>query len=140
MALEKLEGQYPQSEQMAAMLNLSARSYRRRLETEDTSFQCLLIVSDYGMPSLISENQKTAFLTRQLRWDLLMRRISGGLSSSGVVNHRPNGARASGETDSRRLSGRPTGDFKPIPGEVQINNPPIRQLSLQHSAPLIKEH
>ena len=42
MALEKLEGQYPQLEQMAAMLNLSTRTYRRRLEAEGTSFQCLL--------------------------------------------------------------------------------------------------
>jgi len=42
MALEKLEGQYPQLEQMAAMLNLSTRTYRRRLEAERTTFQSLL--------------------------------------------------------------------------------------------------
>jgi AraC-like DNA-binding protein len=42
MALEKLEGQYPQLEQMAAMLNLSTRTYRRRLEAEDATFQQLL--------------------------------------------------------------------------------------------------
>ena len=42
MALEKLEGQYPQLEQMAAMLNLSTRTYRRRLGAEGTNFQSLL--------------------------------------------------------------------------------------------------
>ena len=42
MALEKLEGHYPQLEQMAAMLNLSTRTYRRRLESEGASFQGLL--------------------------------------------------------------------------------------------------
>ncbi|MEL0006705.1 MAG: AraC family transcriptional regulator ligand-binding domain-containing protein, partial [Luminiphilus sp.] len=41
-ALEKLEGQYPQLEQMASMLNLSTRTYRRRLEAEGSSFQSLL--------------------------------------------------------------------------------------------------
>ena len=42
MALENLEGHYPQLEQMAAMLNLSTRTYRRRLETEGATFQGLL--------------------------------------------------------------------------------------------------
>jgi AraC-like DNA-binding protein len=42
MALEKLEGQYPQLEQMAAMLNLSTRTYRRRLAAEESTFQSLL--------------------------------------------------------------------------------------------------
>ena len=42
MALEKLEGHYPQLEQMAAMLNLSTRTYRRRLEIEGATFQGLL--------------------------------------------------------------------------------------------------
>ena len=42
MALEKLEGHYPQLEQMAGMLNLSTRTYRRRLAVEGTTFQCLL--------------------------------------------------------------------------------------------------
>ena len=92
------------------------------------------------MLSPISENQKTALPTRQLRWDLPMRRISGGLSSSGAVSHRPNGARASGETETPALSGRPIGDLKARPREVQIDDPHIRQLSLQHSAPLIEEH
>ncbi len=41
-ALSKLQGQYPQLEQMAAMLNLSSRTYRRRLADESTSFQALL--------------------------------------------------------------------------------------------------
>ena len=41
-ALEKLQGHYPQLEQMAAMLNISARTYRRRLAAESTSFQSLL--------------------------------------------------------------------------------------------------
>jgi AraC-like DNA-binding protein len=40
--LRKLEGQYPQMPQVAAMLNLSPRTYRRRLEEESRSFQELL--------------------------------------------------------------------------------------------------
>lgn len=40
--LRKLEGQYPQMPQLAAMLNLSPRTYRRRLEEENESFQELL--------------------------------------------------------------------------------------------------
>jgi len=40
--LRKLEGQYPQMPQMARMLRVSARTYRRRLAEEGTSFQSLL--------------------------------------------------------------------------------------------------
>jgi AraC-like DNA-binding protein len=40
--LRKLEGQYPQMPQIAQMLNFSARTYRRRLEEEQQSFQELL--------------------------------------------------------------------------------------------------
>jgi AraC-like DNA-binding protein len=40
--LRKLEGHYPQMPQVAEMLNVSPRTYRRRLATEDTSFQHLL--------------------------------------------------------------------------------------------------
>lgn len=40
--LRKLEGQYPQMPQIASMLNLSPRTYRRRLEEEQQSFQALL--------------------------------------------------------------------------------------------------
>ena len=40
--LRKLEGQYPQMPQIATMLNLSPRTYRRRLEEEQLSFQQLL--------------------------------------------------------------------------------------------------
>ncbi|MEZ5569585.1 MAG: AraC family transcriptional regulator [Halioglobus sp.] len=40
--LRKLEGQYPQMPQIANMLNLSPRTYRRRLDEEGTSFQTLL--------------------------------------------------------------------------------------------------
>ena len=40
--LRKLEGQYPQMPQIAHMLNLSPRTYRRRLLREDQSFQDLL--------------------------------------------------------------------------------------------------
>jgi AraC-like DNA-binding protein len=40
--LRKLEGQYPQMPQIAAMLNFSPRTYRRRLEQEGHSFQGLL--------------------------------------------------------------------------------------------------
>ncbi len=40
--LRKLEGQYPQMPQIAAMLNLSPRTYRRRLDEEEQSFQRLL--------------------------------------------------------------------------------------------------
>ena len=40
--LRKLEGQYPQMPQLAKMLNYSARTYRRRLELEQESYQTLL--------------------------------------------------------------------------------------------------
>ncbi|MEJ6539312.1 MAG: AraC family transcriptional regulator [Halioglobus sp.] len=40
--LRKLEGQYPQMPQIANMLNLSPRTYRRRLDEEQQSFQQLL--------------------------------------------------------------------------------------------------
>ena len=40
--LRKLEGQYPQMPQIAAMLNFSPRTFRRRLEEEKQSFQALL--------------------------------------------------------------------------------------------------
>ncbi len=40
--LRKLEGQYPQMPQLAGMLNFSARTYRRRLEAEQQSYQGLL--------------------------------------------------------------------------------------------------
>jgi AraC-like DNA-binding protein len=40
--LRKLEGQYPQMPQLADMLNLSPRTYRRRLDEEKCSFQELL--------------------------------------------------------------------------------------------------
>ena len=40
--MRKLEGQYPQMPQVAKMLNLSARTYRRRLESEHRSYQELL--------------------------------------------------------------------------------------------------
>ena len=40
--LGKLEGHYPQMPQVADMLNMSPRTYRRRLAAEDTSFQQLL--------------------------------------------------------------------------------------------------
>lgn len=40
--LQKFEGQYPKMPQVAAMLNLSSRTYRRRLAGEGTSFQSVL--------------------------------------------------------------------------------------------------
>ena len=40
--LRKLEGQYPQMPQIARMLNFSPRTYRRRLDEEQQSFQMLL--------------------------------------------------------------------------------------------------
>jgi AraC-like DNA-binding protein len=40
--LRKLEGQYPQMPVLAKMLNLSPRTYRRRLVREQSSFQSLL--------------------------------------------------------------------------------------------------
>lgn len=40
--LRKLEGHYPQMPQVADMLNISPRTYRRRLAAEDVSFQQLL--------------------------------------------------------------------------------------------------
>ena len=42
LLLRKLEGQYPQMPQIAKMLNLSSRTYRRRLDEEGLSFQKLL--------------------------------------------------------------------------------------------------
>lgn len=40
--LHKFEGQYPTMPQLAAMLNVSTRTYRRRLASEGTSYQALL--------------------------------------------------------------------------------------------------
>ncbi|EAQ97176.1 AraC family transcriptional regulator [Congregibacter litoralis] len=40
--LRKLEGQYPKMPQVATMLNMSPRTYRRRLTEEGVSFQALL--------------------------------------------------------------------------------------------------
>jgi AraC-like DNA-binding protein len=40
--MRKLEGQYPDMPQTAKMLNLSPRTYRRRLESENRSYQELL--------------------------------------------------------------------------------------------------
>jgi AraC-like DNA-binding protein len=40
--MRKLEGQYPKMPQLAKMLNLSPRTYRRRLESEQRSYQELL--------------------------------------------------------------------------------------------------
>jgi AraC-like DNA-binding protein len=40
--LRKLEGQYPQMPRIATMLNLSPRTYRRRLDEEQQTFQKLL--------------------------------------------------------------------------------------------------
>jgi AraC-like DNA-binding protein len=40
--MRKLEGQYPQMPQTAKLLNLSPRTYRRRLEEENRSYQELL--------------------------------------------------------------------------------------------------
>ena len=42
LLLKKLEGQYPQMPQVAEMLNYTARTYRRRLDAENTSYQSLL--------------------------------------------------------------------------------------------------
>ena len=40
--IDKLEGQYPQLEQVASMLSMSTRTFRRRLKAEAASFQRLL--------------------------------------------------------------------------------------------------
>ena len=40
--IDKLEGQYPQLDQLASMLNMSTRTFRRRLKSEAASFQGLL--------------------------------------------------------------------------------------------------
>lgn len=53
--LRKFEGQYPKMPQVASMLNLSARTYRRRLADEDTAFQELL------------DSVRAEHATRQLR-------------------------------------------------------------------------
>ena len=40
--LRKFEGHYPKMPQIAAMINLSSRTYRRRLADENTSYQEIL--------------------------------------------------------------------------------------------------
>ncbi len=52
--LRKFDGQYPRMPQVAAMLNLSPRTFRRRLAEEDTSFQDLLdtVRADYATRQL----------------------------------------------------------------------------------------
>jgi AraC-like DNA-binding protein len=53
--LRKFEGQYPKMPQIAGMLHLSPRTYRRRLAMEDSSFQTLL------------DTVRSEHATRQLR-------------------------------------------------------------------------
>lgn len=53
--LRKFEGQYPQMPQLAAMLNVSPRTYRRRLAEQGSSFQELL------------DGVRSEHATRQLR-------------------------------------------------------------------------
>ena len=76
-ALDKLEGQYPGLDQMASMLNLSTRTYRRRLQEESTSFQELL------------DSVRFKHATQRLRHpELSVDRIAQQLGFSDVSNFR----------------------------------------------------
>lgn len=66
--LRKLEGQYPKMPQLAAMLHLSARTYRRRLATEGHSFQQLLdeIRAEHATRHLRDDRLPVASIAYQL--------------------------------------------------------------------------
>ena len=114
-ALEKLQGQYPQLEQMAAMLNVSARTYRRRLAAESTSFQALLDASRLkyakqllargetvlGTALSLGFNDASNFRRAFSQW-------CGESPSRWQKQHRASGIQRAPESSSGRLTENPT--------------------------------
>ena len=89
-ALDKLEGQYPALDQMASMLNLSPRTYRRRLREESTSFQELL------------DSIRCNHATQRLRHsDLSVDRVAQQLGFSDASNFRRAFMQWTGESPSQ---------------------------------------
>lgn len=89
-ALDQLEGQYPGLDQMASMLHLSTRTYRRRLQAESTSFQALL------------DSIRYRHATHLLRHpELSVDRVAQRLGFSDVSNFRRAFIQWSGESPSR---------------------------------------
>ncbi|MFT5482318.1 MAG: AraC-like DNA-binding protein [Halieaceae bacterium] len=66
--LRQLEGQYPQGEAVAALLNYSPRTYRRRLEDEDVHYQQLLdqVRTEHAMHHLIHTRLPTTSIAYML--------------------------------------------------------------------------
>ena len=96
-ALDKLEGQYPTLQQMASVLNMSARTYRRRLEEDGASFQALL------------DSTRLNHATQQLRHpEISMDQIAHRLGFSDVSNFRRAFVQWCGESPAqwRKKSGR----------------------------------
>jgi AraC-like DNA-binding protein len=89
-ALDKLEGQYPGLNQMASLLNLSPRTYRRRLREESTSFQKIL------------DSIRCNHATQRLRHsDLSVDRIAQQLGFSDASNFRRAFMQWTGESPSQ---------------------------------------
>ena len=89
-ALDKLEGQYPGLDQMSSMLNMSTRTYRRRLQDESTSFQALL------------DSARCRHATQLLRHpELSVDRVAERLGFSDVSNFRRAFIQWTGESPSQ---------------------------------------
>ncbi len=89
-ALDKLEGQYPGLDQMASMLHLSTRTYRRRLQDESTSFQALL------------DSVRSKHATQLLRHpEMSVDRVAQRLGFSDVSNFRRAFIQWTGESPSQ---------------------------------------
>ena len=89
-ALDKLEGQYPGLDQMASMLHLSTRTYRRRLQDESTSFQALL------------DSVRSEHATQLLRHsEISVDRVAQRLGFSDVSNFRRAFIQWTGESPSQ---------------------------------------
>jgi len=89
-ALDKLEGQYPRLDQMASMLHLSTRTYRRRLQDESTSFQALL------------DSVRSKHATQLLRHpEMSVDRVAQRLGFSDVSNFRRAFIQWTGESPSQ---------------------------------------
>ena len=89
-ALDKLEGQYPGLDQMSSMLNMSTRTYRRRLQDESTSFQTLL------------DSARCRHATQLLRHpELSVDRVAERLGFSDVSNFRRAFIQWTGESPSQ---------------------------------------
>ena len=90
-ALDQLPGQYPQLEQMAAMLNISARTYRRRLAAESTSFQALRLMKADSSTRSNSFLKARRCRVRPCLWGLTTRPTFAARSANGAGNHPHNG-------------------------------------------------